>query len=362
MGNDSLNRRLFYLSLVLTLVVIFQTAQLVSARTRDYSAPTLPEKEGRFYQPINTSENLQWKEGWLVFGTSVAPDNFGGIAIGRDANLCFEKEGEGWNCALSFSGGSHWIKHEIDDHLYYEAGNVGIRTNNPQGVLDVNGDVFFRVNSVNIGNERKGVSLNTYGNTDARGNFFSFETFFVENVGIGVQNPGSRVDVSSGEARVGSSGMFCYEGIAGAIRFFDKKLEGCDGEKWINLLSPDDPPETEPPPGVLELTLRTLRNLGSSSNPGSHEVKVVFDNISQESCFTRRQTASLDPIEILYRECKYNVSIGSSVVLEVEHAANKTHKFDKWSKGPCEGSTSLKCEFDFSNKQRVEVVADFIPI
>jgi hypothetical protein len=96
--------------------------------------------------------------------------------------------------------------------LVNDSGQVGIGTQTPAGMLDVEGS--------------GGVILNA------------------GNVGIGTAKPTTALDAHNGEIRVGSSGKPCTAEIAGAIRYADKNLQFCNGKGWqiLQSISPGDRP------------------------------------------------------------------------------------------------------------------------
>ncbi len=95
--------------------------------------------------------------------------------------------------------------------LVNDLGQVGIGTQTPAGMLDVEGS--------------GGVILNA------------------GNVGIGTAKPTSALDAPKGEIRPGSSGKPCTAEIAGAIRYADETLQFCNGTDWqiIQRISPREP-------------------------------------------------------------------------------------------------------------------------
>jgi hypothetical protein len=54
-------------------------------------------------------------------------------------------------------------------------------------------------------------------------------------VGIGTAEPLATLDVSEGEIKLGSTGVACGAGLAGTLRYAEKRLQFCDGAGWRNV-------------------------------------------------------------------------------------------------------------------------------
>jgi hypothetical protein len=151
-------------------------------------------------------------------------------------------------------------------------GNVGIGTSNPLNLangntinksLEVNGWIIAVGNgnnswgdpSARIGITTPGSSpINGQGKTwymsaNPDGNFAIHQGYGIPpgsvggdritidstgNVGIGTNNPSSKLDVR-GEVKVGNSGATCSAAKAGSIRWTDTAFQGCNGTAWVSL-------------------------------------------------------------------------------------------------------------------------------
>ncbi len=96
------------------------------------------------------------------------------------------------------------------------------------------------------------------------------DAVFLGNVGIGILNPTSKLDVA-GEIKIGNSGLGCTTAREGSLRFnaAEKFFELCDGSsfKRIGFL---------PPP--LNLQLSVSSSFGGPSGNGAARLEVTINN------------------------------------------------------------------------------------
>ncbi len=171
---------LFYLSVILTGIIVFQFAQLVRGQTSAWQPPTAPPPGGQPAPPLDTKTN-QTKEGLLTLkdGLKLEKDlvlKNGDQTISLDwatkqiwfdkdidlkAGIRFWPESDGvWRLQASNDrlnpngwfplgsgtggGGGVWQTAPAPGSrtsIYYIGGNVGVGTNNPQQALEVRGTV-----------------------------------------------------------------------------------------------------------------------------------------------------------------------------------------------------------------------------